>query len=86
MIRFFRDILNGPLYIIIAILSIVFIMAIIGFLLERKKIEQEERDKVAVINNTVTPIPNIPVTNVVSLENEVKKPLNSLKEGNLETK
>lgn len=59
MIEFFRDVLDGPLYIAITVLSIIFIMAIIGFLMERKKLEKEAKSKIAVISNTedvVTPI------------------------------
>lgn len=63
MIEFFRDILDGPLYIGTTILSIILIMAIIGFLMERKKLEKEVKSKVAVVTNQqkeVVPIP--PVT------------------------
>ena len=34
MIEFFRDVLDGPIYIVTTILSVIFIMAIIGFLME----------------------------------------------------
>ena len=58
MIEFFRDVLDGPLYIITTILSIIFIMAIIGFLMERKKLEKEQAQKIAVVTtpNEVQPI------------------------------
>lgn len=59
MIEFFRDVLDGPLYIVITVLSIIFVMAIIGFLMERKKLEKEAKSKIAVISNTedvITPI------------------------------
>lgn len=62
MIHFFRDILDGPLYIGITILSIIFIMAIIGFLMERKRFEKEEKQKIAVVSNTRTVTPITPVT------------------------
>lgn len=62
MIHFFRDILDGPLYIGITILSIIFIMAIIGFLMERKKFEKEEKQKIAVVSDTRTVTPITPVT------------------------
>lgn len=43
MIHFFRDILDGPVYIIVVILSILAIMGIIGFIMERfKKAEDED--------------------------------------------
>ena len=68
MIKFFRDVLDGPLYIVITILSIIFIMAIIGFLMERKKLEKEAKKKIAVVdmppmNQTqeVTPIEPVAV-------------------------
>lgn len=51
MIEFFRDVLDGPLYFIVVILSIIFIMAIIGFIMERKKFEQYEKNKVAFVSN-----------------------------------
>ncbi|MDE5587340.1 MAG: hypothetical protein K2I72_03100 [Bacilli bacterium] len=43
MIHFFRDILDGPVYIIVVIISILAIMGIIGFIMERfKKAGEEE--------------------------------------------
>jgi len=62
MIEFFRDVLDGPLYIVITILSIIFIMAIIGFLMERKKLEKEAKSKIAVIPTTPEVTPIEPVT------------------------
>lgn len=64
MIEFFRDILDGPLYIGITIISIIFIMAIIGFLMERKKLEKEAKQKIAVVADTkpVTPVPPVTIT------------------------
>ena len=44
MVKFFRDVLNGPLYIIIVLISIILIMAIIGFLMEKKQ-KQDEVEK-----------------------------------------
>ena len=49
MIEFFRDILNGPLYIVTTIISVILIMAIIGYLMEKKKIDRDLTSKVAVI-------------------------------------
>lgn len=62
MIEFFRDVLDGPLYIVVAILSVIFIVAIIGFIMERKKFEKEEKSKIAVISptNVVVPIEPVP--------------------------
>ncbi len=64
MIEFFRDVLDGPLYIGTTILSIIFIMAIIGFLMERKKLEKEAKQKIAVVATSpeVTPISPVSVT------------------------
>lgn len=42
MIHFFRDILDGPVYIIVVIVSIIAIMGIIGFIMERFKNKDEE--------------------------------------------
>lgn len=49
MIEFFRDILSGPLYYVIVVFAIIFIMAIIGFIMERKQKEKEEKDKVVFV-------------------------------------
>lgn len=63
MIEFFRDVLDGPLYIVTTILSIIFIMAIIGFLMERKKLEKEQQSKIAVVGtNQPEVVPITPVT------------------------
>lgn len=62
MIEFFRDVLDGPLYIVTTILAIIFIMAIIGFLMERKKLEKERKQNIAVVNTTVDVTPIEPVT------------------------
>ncbi len=73
MIEFFRDVLDGPIYIVTTILSVIFIMAIIGFLMERKKLEKEAKEKMAVVSNSpeVTPISPISVTKEhVALESE----------------
>lgn len=59
MIKFFRDVLSGPLYYIIAIVAIIFIMAIIGFIMERKQKEKEEQGKVAFVSREVSqPVDN----------------------------
>ncbi len=61
MIKFFRDILDGPFYYIIAIICIFFIMAIIGFLMERKKLEKEMKERTAVIDQKIPISPITPV-------------------------
>ncbi len=55
MVNFFRDVLNGPLYIVVVILSIIFIMAIIGFIMERKQKEKEAKGKVAFVSRNQQP-------------------------------
>lgn len=64
MIEFFRDFLDGPLYIVVVILSVFFIMAIIGYLMEKKKLEKEKNDQIAVVSTPeVTPIEPVSVEN-----------------------
>ena len=50
MIEFFRDVLDGPLYYVVVVLAIIFIMAIIGFIMERKQLEKEAKGKVAFVS------------------------------------
>ena len=57
MIEFYRDVLSGPLYIVVALLSLIFIMAIIGFMMERKKLENEEKGRIAYVNNSIDSMP-----------------------------
>ena len=62
MIEFFRDVLDGPLYIIAAIISVILIMAIVGFIMERLKLAKDEQLKVAhVSRDIVTPIEPVQV-------------------------
>lgn len=69
MIEFFRDVLDGPVYIVTTILSIIFIMAIIGFLMERKKLEKEQKSKIAVVGtNQPEVVPITPVAVQSSVE------------------
>ena len=51
--EFFRDTLDGPLYIVVVVLSVIFIMAIIGFIMERKNQEKEEKGRIAYVENSV---------------------------------
>lgn len=53
MIWFYRDFLDGFVYIIVVIISLIFIMAIIGFIMERKKTSEEEKNRIAVLSNEV---------------------------------
>lgn len=48
--KFFRDVLDGPLYIIVAIISIILIMAILGFIMEKKKLAKEAQDKITTVD------------------------------------
>ena len=57
--KFYRDVLDGPLYIVVVLISIVLIMAIIGFILERKKLAKEKQDKIVHVDVPVEPIPDI---------------------------
>lgn len=51
MIWFYRDFLDGALYVVIALLALIFILAIIGFIMERLQLEKEEKNRVAVLQN-----------------------------------
>lgn len=51
MIWFFRDFLDGWLYVVVSFLSLIFIMAILGFMMERKQLEIEKRNKTIVLND-----------------------------------
>ncbi len=59
--KFYRDVLDGPLYIIVVIVSIILIMAIIGFIMERKKLAKDAANKVAHIDKNVAPVPEVKV-------------------------
>ena len=72
MIHFFRDILDGPLYLIVAVVCIILIMAIIGFIMERKKLEKEEKEKKVVVDGT-TPIEPVRTREVVLNTNTLVK-------------
>ena len=84
MVKFFRDVLSGPLYVIVLILSIILIMAIIGFILERKQREKAEKDKMVFVDR------NIDLNNVeqaetpsdisVSVETEVEEEIPVIEE------
>lgn len=64
MIHFFRDILDGPLYIALVVVCIILIMAIIGFIMDRKKLEKEENEKRVVVGGT-TPMEPVRTREVV---------------------
>lgn len=75
MIWFFRDFLDGPVYIIVAVLSLIFIMAIIGFIAERLQLEKEEKNRVAVLGNDVSTVS--PVSQVAGESPASQVPSNS---------
>ena len=50
MIHFLRDVMDGPIYIIVLIVSILAIMGIIGFIMERYKLRNEENSKIQVVD------------------------------------
>lgn len=47
--KFFRDVLDGPLYIIVVVVAVILIMAIIGFIMEKKKLAKEAQEKIATV-------------------------------------
>lgn len=87
MIHFFRDILSGPLYIITSMLSLFLIMAIIGYIMEKKKLESEYNAKVAVIDNNqdksmINVAPISPVS--IAEDNNMQQSLNNFQPSNNE--
>lgn len=69
MIEFFRDFLDGPIYFVVAVISIVLIMAIIGYLMEKKKLEQEEKNKRVTID--IAPIEEVEVREQVVVDSNI---------------
>lgn len=65
MIHFFRDVMDGPIYIVVLILSILAIMGIIGFIMERYKLRNEENSKIQVVD---TPKPEKAGTLIISTQ------------------
>lgn len=59
--KFYRDVLDGPLYYIVALVAVILIMAIIGFLMERKKLFKEKENKIAHVEKDVTPIKEVEI-------------------------
>jgi len=87
MIEFFRDVLSGPLYIFTAILSIILIMAIIGFIMERKKLEKEEIERIAIVDttNNINSINNVNnINNDANISNDIFVSNNSEISNNVE--
>ena len=67
---FFANVLDGPLYYIVVIVSLIVIMAIIGFLMERNRIKQE-KELVQRLEEIPVGKPTIPVSNT-NLENPLQ--------------
>lgn len=86
IITFFRDVLNGPLYIIVAIICGILICSCIGYLAERsinkKKQIKEHEEKYANVSNMknnvniATQQPDIPVTEN-NASNQISNPFNN---------
>ncbi len=64
MIWFYRDFLDGPIYYVVVVLSIIFIMAIIGFIIERKQLEQEKKNREAVLADVSISSSNVGEANI----------------------
>ena len=64
MIWFYRDFLDGPIYYVVVVLSIIFIMAIIGFIIERKQLEQEKKNREAVLADVSISSSNVGEVNI----------------------
>lgn len=63
MVEFFRDVLNGPLYIVVVIIALVLIMAIIGFLMEKKQKQVEKEESVVHVGTEVKQEEVDPISN-----------------------
>lgn len=82
MVKFFRDFLSGPIYVVVLIISIILIMAIIGYLLEKKQKQEEAEGKIAHVGRKIKEEPvnqNINVNEIPSA-NEAPVQVNSEEE------
>ena len=70
MIKFFRDVLSGPIYILVVVLAIIFIIAIIGFLMEKKQQQLENDSKYAHVGKKIKKA-NLGPTNNMANNNEI---------------
>ena len=64
IITFFRDILDGPVYIVVTVICSILICACIGYLAEKSQKKKKEKDQYVQIENA--PVGPAPITNVVS--------------------
>lgn len=85
--EFFRDVLDGPIYIALVIVCVILIMAIIGFIMERKKLEKEANSKIIHVENMLeSPVDPVSIVDEgVQKEDEVRfvSTMIDLSEGNL---
>ena len=75
VIIFFRDILNGPLYIITSVICGILICSCIGYLAEQaqiKKKEEEAEDQYVDVSQTYNSNESLNSNNTVSNTNEIK--------------
>jgi len=72
--KFYRDVLDGPLYFIVLVVSVILIMAIIGFIMERKKFATDAKNKVAHVDKDVTPIEEVKVEEKTQPTDEQEEP------------
>ena len=56
------DILSGPVYIVVAIIAVILIMAVIGYFLEKAKIEKENKERIVVVSDNNTTEEPIEIT------------------------
>ena len=54
MISFYRDFLDGTVYTVVALVAVVLILAIIGFMMEKIKAYKEEQAKIAYVHTKET--------------------------------
>ena len=54
MISFYRDFLDGTVYTVVALVAVVLILAIIGFMMEKIKACKEEQAKIAYVHTKET--------------------------------
>ena len=59
VIEFIRDFFDGPVYIVVAIISVILIMAIIGYLMEKKQKADEAAGKIAHVGRKIKEKPVI---------------------------
>ena len=52
VINFFTNVLDGPVYIVVLVVSVIMIFACIGFLAERSLKQKKEASKYATVSDT----------------------------------